>query len=69
MKKITTSLNEQQFKRYVKHTEKLGLTPYSHIKQLILADLGDEKAHVVQMSIIYAFTLWSLFASVIVLVF
>lgn len=69
MKKVYTSLNEQQFKRYVKHTEKLHTTPYSHAKSLILRDLGGEKAVVVRTTIIYLFTLYSLIASVIVLVF
>lgn len=69
MKQVTTWLDDSLFTRYQKHVKKLNTNPYRHIKHLILTDLGDEKAHMVQMSIIYGFTLWSLFASVIVLVF
>lgn len=70
MKQITTWLNEAQYKRYMKRLDKLGLKPYGHLKNLVLIDLGDEERdRVIRTSIIFAFTLYSLFASVITLVF
>jgi len=69
MKQVATWLDDSHFERYKKHVERLNTNFYKHTRKLILIDLGDMKAHTIRMSIIYAFTLYALVASVIVLVF
>lgn len=41
MKRIETSLNEEEYKRFMKKVDKKGITPYAYLKELVLKDLGD----------------------------
>lgn len=60
LKKVSTWLSNQQYDRYIKHIEKVGGTPYSNLKSLILLELGDEeKAHMIRMNVIFAFTIYA----------
>jgi len=41
MKKIETSLNEQEYKRFTKKADKKGISLYAYLKTLVLKDLAD----------------------------
>ena len=41
MKKIETSLNEQEYRQFIKKVNKKGVSPYAYLKELVLKDLAD----------------------------
>jgi hypothetical protein len=41
MKRIETSLNEEQYKRFIKKVDKRGISLYAYLKALVLKDLTD----------------------------
>lgn len=68
MKQLNVWLNEEEYKRFVKHVQKRHLTPYGYTKQLILSSMENPKEYERKMSIIYGFVLYSLTVATIVLV-
>jgi len=41
VKRIETSLNEQEYKRFMKKVDKKGISRYAYLKELVLKDLAD----------------------------
>jgi len=41
MKRIETSLNEEEYKRFIKKVDKRDISRYAYLKELVLKDLGD----------------------------
>ena len=67
---VSTWLDKEHFKQFENGAEKAKLKPYKyHQKLLLKAMANDRNSIVVRTTIIYLFTLYSLIASVVVLVF
>jgi len=69
LKEITTWLNEEEYKRFLKHIRKRGTSPYAFTKQLILGSIESPKEYQRKMSVFYFFLLYSLSAATVLLVF
>jgi len=41
MKRIETSLNEQEYKRFIKKVTSKGISQYAYLKRLVLKDLSN----------------------------
>lgn len=69
MKQLNVWLNEEEFKRFLKHVQKRHLTPYGYTKQLILNSMENPKEYERKMSVIYFYVLYSLVVATLILIF
>jgi len=69
MKRLSTWLNEYEYKLFLKEAKKRGLTPYQLAKQQVLECIESPREYTIKMSIIYAYILYSLACAAFVLLF
>jgi len=69
MRQVVTWLNEEEYKRFIKHMERIKSNPYKFMKQYILASMESPEQYRAKMRVLYYYVLYSLFATVVVLVF
>ena len=68
MKKVHIWLNEEQYKFYVKATQKLGLSEYGLTKKLVVDFIEGRQREQKKFLILYFFIVYSLAATALLLV-
>jgi len=67
LKHIDTWLNEEQYKAYKKNAKKMKLTEYAVTKKLVVDFLEKRRERTKKFLILYFFMIYSLIATVIIL--